>query len=159
MFAEIFDKFKEEEGAGFKLQVPSGAVDDEEVVGGVLEFLEATYLRVRGEQVLDEAFVYARNYLQSVLPTLTNPLHQQVHHALYEHSNRRGLTRLEARRYIPIYQQYPSHHQSLLTLAKLDFNLVQSMHKKELSQLYRSVSVCMNQLILIYSWIIVNFSM
>ncbi|KAG8388762.1 hypothetical protein BUALT_Bualt02G0159000 [Buddleja alternifolia] len=106
-------------------------------VTGVLEFYEATYLRGHGEDVLDHGYVFARNYLELVLPSLTNPIAEQVNHALNEYSNRRGLPRLEARHYIPIYEQLASHHQPLLRLAKLDFNLLQSLHKRELSEVCR----------------------
>ncbi|KAG8370746.1 hypothetical protein BUALT_Bualt13G0015600 [Buddleja alternifolia] len=127
---DIFEKFKDAKGE-FKL-VPN--VED---VMGVLEFYEATYLRVHGEDVLDHGFIFAKNYLESVLPSLTNPIADQVDHALHQYSNRRGLPRLEARHYISIYGQYSSHHQTLLRLAKLDFNLLQSMHKRELSEMCR----------------------
>ncbi|KAL0442351.1 UNVERIFIED_CONTAM: Bifunctional sesquiterpene synthase 1 [Sesamum latifolium] len=126
---KIFEKFKDVRG-GFK-------VPNIEEVKGVLEFYEATHLRVHGEDVLDHGFVFSRNYLESVLPTLTNPVAQQVHHALNHYSNRRGLPRVEARHYISIYEHYTCHHKGLLRLAKLDFNLLQSFHKKELSELYR----------------------
>ncbi|XP_021808483.1 (-)-alpha-pinene synthase-like [Prunus avium] len=35
-----------------------------------------------------------------------------------------------------IYQDEASHNETLLKLAKLDFNLVQSLHKKELSDMW-----------------------
>ncbi|KAL0442352.1 UNVERIFIED_CONTAM: Bifunctional sesquiterpene synthase 1 [Sesamum latifolium] len=111
---KMFEKFKDVRG-GFK-------VPNIEEVKGVLEFYEATHLRVHGEDVLDHGFVFSRNYLESVLPTLTNPVAQQVHHALNHYSNRRGLPRVEARHYISIYEHYTCHHKGLLRLAKLDFN-------------------------------------
>ena len=52
---------------------------------------------------------------------------------------RKGLERLEARWYISIYQDEASHDETLLKLAKFDFNLVQSLHKEELSNLSRLV--------------------
>ncbi|KAI7743350.1 hypothetical protein M8C21_003231 [Ambrosia artemisiifolia] len=45
------------------------------------------------------------------------------------------LPRLEALRYIHFYQQQASHDESLLKLAKLGFDLLQSLHKEELSEL------------------------
>ncbi|XP_057796351.1 bifunctional sesquiterpene synthase 1-like [Salvia miltiorrhiza] len=132
---EIFDKFMDKEEGGLK--VVTSTSSKEEAALGILELLEASYLRIRDERVLDEAVVCARSYLASALPNLSKPAAQQVDYALHEHSNRRGLRRLQSRLYISIYEQYPCHHQRLLTLAKLDFNLLQSMHKKELSELYR----------------------
>lgn len=127
--AEIFNKFKDDEN-GFK-------VPDSEKVIAVVEFFEAVHLRIHGEDVLDDAVVFTRNHLESVLPSLSNPFAEQVRHALYGYSNRRGLPRVEAWKYISIYGQYASHHQSLLKLAKLDFNMLQDMHKRELSELSR----------------------
>nr|QIQ55995.1 putative terpene synthase 4 [Eremophila drummondii] len=126
---EIFEKFKDVEG---DFMVP-----DPPDVMGQLEFYEATHLRIRGEDVLDHGFLFSKKYLESILPSLSNPLAEQVHHALKECSNRRGIPRLEARRYISIYGQYASHHQGLLKLAKSDFNRLQSLHKEELSKLCR----------------------
>nr|AYB35974.1 patchoulol synthase [Pogostemon cablin] len=123
---EVFEKFKDGKD-GFKVPNEDGAV-------AVLEFFEATHLRVHGEDVLDNAFVFTRNYLESVYATLNDPTANQVHNALNEFSFRRGLPRVEARKYISIYEQYASHHKGLLKLAKLDFNLVQALHRRELSE-------------------------
>ena len=64
------------------------------------------------------------------------PLAAQVTHALKQ-PIRKGLERLEARRYISIYQEEHAHNKALLKLVKLDFNLVQSLHKEELSNISR----------------------
>ncbi|KAL8508359.1 hypothetical protein ACS0TY_018821 [Phlomoides rotata] len=152
---KIFDKFKDEKG-GFK--VP----DIQEIMGG-LEFFEATHLRIYDEDILDHAYVFTRNYLESVLPSLSNPDAEQIDHVLHKYSVRRGLTRVEARHYISIYDQYDDHHQALLKLAKLDFNQLQSLHKKELSELYRwwkdlgvstKLSYARDRMVETYFWII-----
>lgn len=104
---------------------------------GVLEYFEATHLRVKGEDILEEGYVSSRKLLESAVPYLSNPIAEQVDHALHQYSNRRGLPRVEARHYISIYAQYASHHPKLLELAKLDFNLLQALHKRELSELCR----------------------
>ncbi|MED6119408.1 hypothetical protein PIB30_011473 [Stylosanthes scabra] len=44
-------------------------------------------------------------------------------------------SRVEARRYINTYHKKEPHNQLLLELAKLDFNMVQSLHQQELQQL------------------------
>ncbi|CAH1427843.1 unnamed protein product [Lactuca virosa] len=58
----------------------------------------------------------------------------QIEEAL-EQPLRKRLPRLEALRYIPIYQKEASHNEAFLKFSMLDFNLLQSMHKKELSQI------------------------
>ncbi|KAL6318345.1 hypothetical protein AAG906_039437 [Vitis piasezkii] len=91
---------------------------------------------VREEGILDEALVFTTTHLESVVEHLEYPLAEQVPHALKQ-PVRKGLNRLEARRYISIYQLEASHDKALLKLAKLDFNLMQSLHKEELSNLSR----------------------
>ncbi|KAF8026081.1 hypothetical protein BT93_F2789 [Corymbia citriodora subsp. variegata] len=59
-----------------------------------------------------------------------------VHHALKQ-TICRGVPRLEARRYISMYEAEPSHNEVLLSLAKLDFNHLQKQHQKELFDLAR----------------------
>ncbi|KAL1537586.1 bifunctional sesquiterpene synthase 1-like [Salvia divinorum] len=127
----LFEKFKD------AIKGSSKAPDTAEGFLGILEFFEATHLRFNGEDILDDGYVSSRKLLESSLPLLTNPVAEQVNHALHQHSIRRGLPRVEARHYISIYGQYDSHHPKLLELAKLDFNLLQDMHKGELSKLYR----------------------
>ncbi|KAL6318340.1 hypothetical protein AAG906_039432 [Vitis piasezkii] len=105
-------------------------------VRGMLGLYEATHLRVREEGILDEALVFTTTHLESVVEHLEYPLAEQVPHALKQ-PVRKGLNRLEARRYISIYQLEASHDKALLKLAKLDFNLMQSLHKEELSNLSR----------------------
>ena len=74
--------------------------------------------------------------LSSTIEHLEYPLAEQVAHALKQ-PIRKGLERLEARWYMSIYQDETSHDTTLLKLAKLDFNLVQSLHKEELSNIAR----------------------
>ncbi|KAG6689498.1 hypothetical protein I3842_11G178400 [Carya illinoinensis] len=48
---------------------------------------------------------------------------------------RKGLQRLEARHYFSLYEEDASHDKVLLKFAKLDFNLLQKVHQKELSDI------------------------
>ncbi|PON55954.1 Squalene/phytoene synthase [Trema orientale] len=126
----VFDKFKNEEG---KLE-ESLASD----IRGMLSLYEASFLRVHGEDILDEAVAFTTARLKTVVLTNLGPtsLIDQVAHALKQ-PIRKGLTRVEARHYIPIYQQDPSHNKVLLTFAKLDFNLLQKIHQEELGHIAR----------------------
>ncbi|PPS12037.1 hypothetical protein GOBAR_AA08616 [Gossypium barbadense] len=111
---EVFDKFKDEEG-----NFMSSITTD---VRGLLELYEASYMRVHGEDILDEAISFTTTHLTLAAPNLEYPLSEQVAHALKQ-SIRRGLPRVEARRYISIYQDTESHSKALLEFAKIDFNL------------------------------------
>lgn len=103
---------------------------------GILSLYEATHLRVHGEHILEEALAFTTTYLESIASHLSPPLSAQVSHAL-RHPIRKGLPRLEARHFISIYQEDASHDKVLLAFAKLDFNILQKLHQKELSSISR----------------------
>ncbi|KAJ9676260.1 hypothetical protein PVL29_024995 [Vitis rotundifolia] len=124
----IFNKFKDEKGS-FKEDLISN-------IQGMLGLYEDAHLRVHGEDILEEALAFTTTHLKATVESLGYPLAEQVAHAL-KHPIRKGLERLEARWYISLYQDEASHDKTLLKLAKLDFNLVQSLHKEELSDLAR----------------------
>ncbi|GMI77052.1 terpene synthase 21 [Hibiscus trionum] len=123
-----FNKLKDEEG-NFKASLMSD-------VRGLLELYEASYMRIHGDDILDEAISFATAQLTLALPTLDHPLSEQVDHALKQ-TIRRGLPRVEARNFISIYQDMESHNKALLQFAKIDFNLLQLLHRKELSEICR----------------------
>ncbi|KAK1427999.1 hypothetical protein QVD17_16805 [Tagetes erecta] len=128
---DIFNKYKDNDGS-FKEPLTSD-------VQGMLELYEATYMRVPGEVVLDDALIFTRNQLQKVTKDpiqwkCSLLLSKHIEEAL-ERPIRKRLPRLDTLRYIPFYEQQDSHNESLLRLAKLDFNRLQTLHKKELSQL------------------------
>nr|BBO53759.1 putative delta-cadinene synthase [Scoparia dulcis] len=130
--SKIFEKFMDDG----EFKVPPD--HDIYSVMSMLEFYEATHLRFHDEDVLEYGFVSVKNYLERMPPNFSIPaLAEQVDHALNGYSNRRGLPRLEGRFYLDNYAQQASHHQGLLRLAKLDFNWLQSSHKREASELYR----------------------
>jgi len=47
------------------------------------------------------------------------------------------LPRMGARKYISIYENNDAHNHLLLKFAKLDFNMLQKFHQRELSELTR----------------------
>nr|GEU62861.1 (E)-beta-farnesene synthase-like [Tanacetum cinerariifolium] len=103
---------------------------------GMLALYEATYMRVEGEEVLEKALEFTKIHLGIISkdPFCDSSLRTEIEKALKQPLRRR-LPRLEAVHYIPIYQQKASHNEALLKLAKLDFNVLQEMHKDELSQI------------------------
>ena len=105
-------------------------------VKGMLAFYEATHLRMHGEDILDEALDFTTTHLKSATSVVGNPLAAQITYALKQPFHK-GIPRLEARRYISFYEQDASHNKVLLKLSILDFNLVQSLHKEELSYITR----------------------
>ncbi|XP_029129584.1 probable terpene synthase 2 [Cajanus cajan] len=118
----VFNKFKNLQG-NFNERLLSD-------VEGMLSLYEASHMMVHGEDILEEALTFTSTHLKSITTTLSPSLAAQVNHSLRQ-ALHKNLPRLEARRYISIYEQDPSHNEILLTLAKLDFNKLQNLHKKE----------------------------
>ncbi|KAI7755199.1 hypothetical protein M8C21_023891, partial [Ambrosia artemisiifolia] len=122
-------------------------------VQGMLALYEATYMRVEGEQLLDEALEFTKTHLAIIAkdPSYDSSLRAEIQQALKQ-PLRKKVPRLEALRYMPIYQQQPTHNEVLLKLAKLDFNILQAMHKKELSQLCKYAKEYIDSLFLEAKW-------
>ena len=77
----------------------------------MLSLYEATHLRVHEENILDEALAFTSSHLESIATQqIRSPLAEQVKHALAQPIHK-GLQRLEARQYIPIYHEEPSHNE------------------------------------------------
>ncbi|KAI3713654.1 hypothetical protein L1987_72237 [Smallanthus sonchifolius] len=118
-------------------------------IHGMLSLYEATHMRVEGEDVLDEALEFTTYHLGNItknrMCSNDASLETQIHQSLQQPLRRR-LPRLEALRYIPNYQQQDSHNNDLLTLAKLDFNLLQELHRKVLSQISKWSISCLDML-------------
>ncbi|KAG4161514.1 hypothetical protein ERO13_D01G059332v2 [Gossypium hirsutum] len=124
--SEIFNNFKDDKG-NFKISLTSD-------VKGLLELYEASHLLVHGEHILDEALAFTTTHLELAQRIgIERPLSALVSHAL-KRPSRKALPRLEARQYISLYQEDDSHDKTLLKFAKLDFNLLQNLHKEVLFQ-------------------------
>ncbi|KAF8042057.1 hypothetical protein BT93_A0605 [Corymbia citriodora subsp. variegata] len=126
---EIFNKFQDKEGNFSKSLVAD--------VPGLLSLFEACHLGFHDDNILNDALTFAITHLKSIDKGIAScNLKKQVSHALNQ-PNHRGMPRLEARNYIQLYQEEPSHDEVLLSLAKLDFNLLQEQHQKELGNITR----------------------
>ncbi|XP_030478816.2 alpha-humulene synthase-like [Cannabis sativa] len=127
--SSIFEKFKDDEG-NFKKSL----ITD---VSGLLSLYEASHLSYVGESILDEALAFTTTHLKAIVAnSKDHPLSHQISIALHR-PLRKTIERLHARFYISIYEKDASHNKVLLELAKLDFNLLQCFHKKELSEIMR----------------------
>ncbi|XP_042066776.1 (-)-5-epieremophilene synthase STPS3-like isoform X2 [Salvia splendens] len=104
---------------------------------GLLSLYEASYLRTHGETILDDALAFTTANLKIMATNLGSPLKEQVGHALVQplHFN---IPRVEARRFISMYEEEEEQkNETLVKFAKIDFNLLQNMHKEELSETSR----------------------
>nr|QHU78612.1 monoterpene synthase [Albizia julibrissin] len=123
---DVFGKFKDGQG-----NIREGLATDLE---GMLSLYEAAHLRVHGEDILDEALVFTSSHLESMIIHLIPSLAAKVKHSL-RHPLRKNLPRLETWRCISSYQDDPSHDETLLSFAKLDFNMLQKLHQTELGNI------------------------
>nr|WNI01948.1 terpene synthase [Psidium guajava] len=119
-------------------------------VKGLLALYEASFHGLEGETILDGAWNFASKHLKDLnLDKVPTILANHVSHAL-DMPIRWRPNRLEARWFIDMYEKQQDMIPSLLRLAKLDFNLVQSIHKKEVSNMAREMTTkltCMVTLI------------
>ncbi|KAM7506355.1 hypothetical protein LguiB_005259 [Lonicera macranthoides] len=117
---DVFNRFKDSNG-----KFREALIGDAK---GMLSLYEATHVRTRGEAILDEAFAFTKSHLESMATRLTPFFANQVIHALKQPLHR-GIPRVEARHYISVYEEDPSKNQLLLKFSKIDFNLLQLLHK------------------------------
>ncbi|CAN4114380.1 unnamed protein product [Withania somnifera] len=104
---------------------------------GLLSLYEASHVRTHGEDILEDALAFSTTHLQSAAPLLNSPLKEQVTHAL-EQSLHKGIPRVEIRFFISsIYKKQETKNDVLLRFAKLDYNLLQMLHKQELAEVSR----------------------
>ncbi|XP_056171281.1 (-)-germacrene D synthase-like [Syzygium oleosum] len=126
---EIFNKFKDNEW-----NLKKSLIAD---MQGLLSLFEACHLRYHGEDILNDALAFTVTHLESIDARKASPnLAKQVSHALNQPIHK-GPPRLVASHYIPLYEEEPSHNGVLLSLAKLDFNIVLEQHQKELGNITR----------------------
>nr|XP_048323782.1 (-)-germacrene D synthase-like [Ziziphus jujuba var. spinosa] len=71
---DVFNKFKDGEG-NFKASL---AID----VSGLLSLYEAAHLRIRGEEILDEAIAFTTTHLESIVSSINPHLLEKVTFAL-----------------------------------------------------------------------------
>ncbi|XP_030462407.1 (+)-alpha-terpineol synthase-like [Syzygium oleosum] len=129
-------------------------------VKGLLGLYEASFHGLEGETIVDEAWNFASKHLKDLnLDEVPANVASHVSHALDMPIHWRP-NRLEARWFMHMYGKQQDRIPSLLRLAKLDFNLVQSIHKKEVSNMARwwvelganKMTFCRDRLVEHYFW-------
>ncbi|KAL4354472.1 hypothetical protein GQ457_06G022430 [Hibiscus cannabinus] len=135
--SETLNKFKDEEG-DFKKSLISD-------VKGMLQLYEAEHFQLHGEIILGEALSFTNFHLKLAETKVDYPLSTQIANAL-NRPLRKSLPRLVARSFISIYQGYGTQNQNLLKFVKLDFKIVQHLHRKEINELTRWNINCIDQL-------------
>uniref|UniRef100_A0A0E0DCP0 Terpene synthase N-terminal domain-containing protein n=1 Tax=Oryza meridionalis TaxID=40149 RepID=A0A0E0DCP0_9ORYZ len=122
---DVFNKFKADDGK-FIDEVANEPRD-------LLSLYNAADLLVHDEPELEEAISFSRYHLKTMMQhnDLKQPLFDQVSRALHLPLPR-TYKRVETLHYFLEYGQEEGHIPILLDLAKLDFNILQRVHLKEL---------------------------
>ena len=105
-------------------------------VKGMLRLYEASHVGTDGETILNEALAFTTDALESMVRNLESPLKEHVERALVQPLHL-GIQRLEARSYIGIYEELNGTDDDLANVAKIEYNLLQILHRKELQQVSR----------------------
>nr|WNV55396.1 (-)-cyperene synthase [Artabotrys hexapetalus] len=126
--SDVFKKFKDENGE-FEARFRND-------VRGLLSLYEAAYFGTQEDGHLDEAIAFTTKHLKSLLPHLSSPLSDLVKLALDLPLLKR-IERLQSKHFISIYQQDEDRNNVLLEFAKIDFNILQALHRKELNEITR----------------------
>ncbi|KAF6176034.1 hypothetical protein GIB67_003764 [Kingdonia uniflora] len=156
--ADVFNKFKDENGT-FKLSL-------RENHRGIMELFEASELRIEGEIILDEASVFASKHLNDVLKHVGEDEARVIRDTL-NHPFNKSLARFKAKPYIKNFERDYGTNDILQELVKVDFNIVQTLHQKELLEvsmwwkdlgLTRELKFARNQPVKWYLWSIATLS-
>ncbi|CAK9178940.1 unnamed protein product [Ilex paraguariensis] len=105
-------------------------------VKGLLSLYEASFLAFEGENLLEEVKSFTMIHLEDIKGYVDKSLVEKINHSLELPLHRR-MCRLEARWYIDVYSKNKEANQSLLELAVLDFNMVQSTLQSDLKTVAR----------------------
>ncbi|KAM3253617.1 hypothetical protein ACQJBY_047609 [Aegilops geniculata] len=104
-------------------------------VRALLALYEAAHLGTPDEQFLKDAQRKTTSLLKPMVYHLDKPIAGKVKHALGTPSFRR-MKILEARLYIPLYQEdNEEYNETLLELAKLNFYLLQRLYREEVREI------------------------
>ncbi|KAJ4965854.1 hypothetical protein NE237_017703 [Protea cynaroides] len=127
--ADVFNKFTGKKGQ-FRLELS-------EDMRGLKSLYEASHLGMEEETLLDEAKDFAHKHLKAKMATLKPELARAVGEIL-EHPYHKNLARFKLAKHFPSsYSTYNTYGwiSPLQELARMDFNIVQSLHQQELLQI------------------------
>lgn len=124
-YTDVFNNFKDKEGKfGEKI------VKD---IGGLIGFYEASQLSVHGEDVLEEAKNLCNRQLNAWMAQSDQHQARIVRNAL-AYPQHKNLARFMAKSFLSDFQGTDAWVDVFRQLAKADFNMVKSIHQKEILQ-------------------------
>jgi hypothetical protein len=124
--ADVFAKFRDEQGN----------ISSDDDMTTLMMLYDAAHMRTRGEDILDNIIVFNKSRLETVVKSenLEPDLAEEVTITL-ETTRFRRAERVEARRFISVYEKKATRDDTILEFAKLDYNIVQAVYCDELKQL------------------------
>ncbi|KAG2650748.1 alpha-terpineol synthase, chloroplastic-like [Panicum virgatum] len=122
---DVFMRFKDQEGSFLAKSLVE-----------LLSLYNAAHLGTHGEIILDEAIVFTRSRLETMLPSLEGSLAHEIKCAL-EIPLPRRVRIYESKYYISRFEKEVTVHKSILQLAKLNSNIMQLHHQQELEIITR----------------------
>ncbi|WCJ20864.1 Terpene synthase 5 [Euphorbia peplus] len=128
MTCDVFKKFKDGNGE-FKEDIAND-------VKGMLCLYEACFLATHGEDILDEALAFTKKRLNFLAQNSSPHLLNHIRNTLMNPCHR-TIERLNAFHYISFYEEDEFANRTLLKFAKLDYNGLQLLYRKELALLSR----------------------
>ena len=123
--SDVFVRFKDDEG-GFLVDSPKD----------LLNFYNAAHMRTHGEVILEEAILFGRRRLETMIPYMEGSLAHEIKSAL-EIPLPRRVRIYESKYYISTYEKDATVHEKVLQLAKLNSNIMQCHHQHELDIITR----------------------
>jgi hypothetical protein len=121
----VFLKFRDEQG-----NISS------DNVGTLTMLYDAAHVRVHGEDILDNIIDFNQKRLKSLMTAANSEpsLLEEVRVTL-ETTRFRRVERVEARRFISVYEKKAARDDTILEFAKVDYNIVQVVYSNELKEL------------------------
>ncbi|XP_058779975.1 probable terpene synthase 11 isoform X2 [Vicia villosa] len=106
-------------------------------ISGMLSLYEASYLGTQDEEILKQALKFSRTRLSELISHTSPEISSR--HIVRSLTLPRHLrmARLEARNYMEEYSHASNQIPDLLELAKLDSDMIQSLHQRELAEICR----------------------
>ncbi|GMH30296.1 hypothetical protein Nepgr_032139 [Nepenthes gracilis] len=123
---DIFSNFIDKKGA-FKESLRTN-------IRGVLQLYEASHLAIQGENIMDKMKDFSKECLRDLDLDIDVSISRWVIDAL-EHPLHWTVQWFQVRRQIDAYEHQADRNPMLLELAKLNFNVVQAIHQRELQKL------------------------
>ncbi|KAH7856350.1 hypothetical protein Vadar_000508 [Vaccinium darrowii] len=122
---DVFNNFKDKEGR-FKSKLSTD-------IRGLMALYEASQLSIKGEDMLDQAADYSAILLDGLMMNL-DPCQARLVDSTLRHPHHKSLARFTARNYVRDYKGINGWVNRLQELATMDFEMVQSTHKREILQ-------------------------